>query len=241
MMLLLKNASERKVIGTNGPTLFISNQKNSHRGQLGLQQKTSGNKPCMMWSLVRRHVHIKVHNKSGNAMICSRWDNTGKGDVIDGNIRYIIKYMSGMLDYPARRIHINRIGTYLLATEGAYVMKLCGHKESKIIKQGRSALKSTMFLSYTKSQFLTFKDRMAQQMIQNVKFTHIEGHGTREDLHHLMDTKIHLRDARDLEAQQESHIWDKLLLSCNVCHLQCNKLNSSKCQIQVPDPDAEHG
>ena len=187
MKLLPKDASEEEIMAADGVTLWISNQKNGHKGQSISQQKMRGKRPCVVRSLARRYIHIKKHSASGNAMICSYWDEMGKADVTDRDISFAVKFASAMLDYPERGIPVERVDTHSLRAGGACALKLAGYRDSTIIKQGRWSPESTTFLEYIQNQLSTFTDGMARRMSQIKTFTNMEGASRREDLRHLMN------------------------------------------------------
>ena len=148
MMLLPRDAPDKDILAADGATLWISNQKNCHKGQSILQQKLRGTRPCVVRSLARRYIHIRRHSKSGNTMICSYWDEMGRADVTDRDISFAVKFTAAMLNYPKRHIPMDRVDTHSLRAGRACVMNLAGYKDSTIIKQGRWSPESTTFLEY---------------------------------------------------------------------------------------------
>ena len=190
MMLLPRDAPDKDILAADGATLWISNQKNGHKGQSISQQKMQGTRPCVVRSLARRYIHIRRHSKSGNAMICSYWDEMGRADVTDRDISFAVKFAAAMLDYPKRGIPVDRVDTHSLRAGGACAMKLAGYKDSTIIKQGRWSPESTTFLEYIQNQLSTFTEGMARKMSQVKTFTNMEGTSRKEDLRHLMNVKI---------------------------------------------------
>jgi hypothetical protein len=102
----------------------------------------------------------------------------GRGNVVDRDIIFAVKFVAGMLEYPERGIPINRTDTHSLRVGGACTLKLSGHTEDAIIKQGRWAPKSTSFLEYIQQQLSTFSAGMAEKMSKINKFTNMEGNGS---------------------------------------------------------------
>ena len=45
----------------------------------------------MVRSLARRYIHIRRYSKSGNAMICSYWDDMSRVDVTDRDISFAVQ------------------------------------------------------------------------------------------------------------------------------------------------------
>ena len=80
--------------------------------------------------------------------------------------------------YPDRGIPINRVDTHSLQAGTACAMKLSGHSEDEIIKLGRWAPKSTLFLEYIQQQLSTFLAGMAEKMSKIKQFTNMEGNGS---------------------------------------------------------------
>ncbi len=59
-----------------------------------------------------RKAHIRSHTKSGDALFCAFWDDTGTGNVTKTQIQFTVKYAATALDYGARGIPIDRVDTH---------------------------------------------------------------------------------------------------------------------------------
>jgi hypothetical protein len=179
MIVLPPGAEAERILGADGATMWLSNQKNGKKGQSVSHHSFKDDvQGCPVRALARRYLHGRAHDGSGNALVCSYWDELGRGDVVDRDISFAVKFAAGMLEYPERGIPINRIDTHSLRAGGACAMKLSGHSEDEIIKQGRWAPKSTSFLEYIQQQLSTFSAGMAEKMSKIKKFTNMEGNGS---------------------------------------------------------------
>lgn len=143
---------------------------------------------CPVRALGRRVIHIRSHTKNGNAFLCSYWDDIGRGDVTDTNIRFAVKFAAKALNYPERGIPLERIDTHSLRSGGACALSLAGYKDREIMKMGRWAPNSTAFMEYIQQQLSTFSAGMASNMSKIARFTNMEGTVTRED---LRETTVH--------------------------------------------------
>ena len=79
-----------------------------------------------------------------------------------------------MVEYLKRGILINRINIHSLRAGEACAMKLSGHTEDEIIKEGRWAPKLTSFLEYIQQQLSTFSAGMAKKMSKIKRCTNME-------------------------------------------------------------------
>ena len=179
MTMLPPDAKDSRILNADGATMWLSNQKNGKKGQSvshhAFKHDVLG---CPVRALARRYIHGRAHDGSGNALVCSYWDDMGRADVVDKDISYAVKFAAGMLDYPDRGIPINRVDTHSLQAGGACAMKLSGHTEDEIIKPGRWAPTSTSFLEYIQQQLSTFSAGMAEKMSKIKQFTNMEGNGS---------------------------------------------------------------
>ena len=179
---LPKNASDEDILAADWATLTISNQKNGQKGDAVHHEAMPGNVlACPVRALGRRYVHIRKHNKSGNAFICSFWDEAGHANVTDKMIRFTVKLTASALNYEQRGIPINRIDTHSLRAGGACALKLSGHDDVEIRKMGRWKPSSQAFLEYIQQQLSTFSKGMAAKMSDIETFTNMEGMAERED------------------------------------------------------------
>ena len=81
--------------------LRISNQKNGHAGAYVHHSAINREHAiCPVKVLVRRVLHVREHSENENAFLCAYWDDVGRGNVTDNNIRYAIKFAAKMLNYP---------------------------------------------------------------------------------------------------------------------------------------------
>ena len=182
MVPLPRRASAKEIMRAEAATLRISNQKNGHAGACVHHSAIPGaGIVCPVKALARRFVHIREHTRSNEAFVCSYWDEVGRGDVTDGAIRYAVKFAAAMLGCPARGIPIDRVDTHSLRSGGACAMKLSGHSDTEIKKQGRWAPDLTSFLEYIQQQLSTFAAGMATKMSRIARFTNVESSTTKDD------------------------------------------------------------
>ena len=186
--MLPPDAEDRQILNADGATMWLSNQKNGKKGQ-SVSHHTFKHDVlgCPVRALARRYIHDRAHDGSGNALVCSYWDDMGKADVVDKDISFAVKFAAGMMEYPNRGIPINRVDTHSLRAGGACAMKLSGHSEDEIIKQGRWAPTSTSFLEYIQQQLSTCLAGMAEKMSKIKQFTNMEGNvcGRRTKRQHM--------------------------------------------------------
>ena len=183
MVPLPRRASAKEIMRAEAATLRISNQKNGHAGACVHHSAIPGaGIVCPVKALARRFVHIREHTRSNEAFVCSYWDEVGRGDVTDGAIRYAVKFAAAMLGYPARGIPIDRVDTHSLRSGGACAMKLSGHSDTEIKKQGRWAPDLTSFLEYIQQQLSKFAAGMGMKRSRIARFTNVEGLTTKDDL-----------------------------------------------------------
>ena len=133
-------------------------------------------------ALGRRVLHIRSHTSSGDALLCAYWDDVGTGTVIDTQIRFAVKYAATALDYRERGIPIDRVDTHSLRYGGACALKLSGHSDMEIMKQGRWSPMSTVFTEYIQQQLSTFSVGFTTYMSHIAKFTNMEGTKHNDDL-----------------------------------------------------------
>ena len=134
---LPRNTSTEEVMSTDAATLQISNQKNGYKGECVHHMKNMEHpKEKPVRSLGRRIVHIWKHLKSRKALMCSYWDEEGRGSVTDSDIRLVVKYAAGCLDYPGRGIPLSQEDTLSLCSGVVCVLSLSGQKKN-IMKMGR--------------------------------------------------------------------------------------------------------
>ena len=183
MIAMSKQASDSELMMADAATLRISNQKNGHAGACVHHSAIPGNSGiCPIRALARRVIHIRLHTRSDNAFLCSYWDDVGRGDVTDNNIRFAVKFAATSLRYPDRGIPIDRVDTHSLRSGGACALKLAGYDDIDIMKMGRWAPNSTAFMEYIQQQLSTFSAGMADNMSNVARFTNMEGSVVNEDL-----------------------------------------------------------
>jgi len=125
--------------------------------------------------------HLKALNE-WKCMLCAFWDQMGCGDIAGGMVRFSVKYAAAELDYPARGIPINRIGTYSLRFGGACTLSVAGFKPHGIMKMGWRALNLLLFMEYIPQQLSTFSAGMSDAMSKITPFVNIEGATNSDDL-----------------------------------------------------------
>ena len=103
MTMLPPDADAERILNADGSTMWLSNQKNGKKGQSVLHHVFMDNVlGCPMRALARRYLHGRAHDSSGNALVCSCWDEMGRSDVVDKDISFAVKYAAGMLEYHDR-------------------------------------------------------------------------------------------------------------------------------------------
>lgn len=183
LVALSRKASDADVMAADAATLRISNQKNGHAGACVHHEAIAeAGDLCPVRALGRRVVHTRQHSQRGNEFLCSYWDEVGRGDVTDSNIRFAVKFAAKALDYPSRGIPIERIDTHSLRSGGACALSLAGYRDHEIMKMGRWAPNSTSFMEYIQQQLSTFSAGMARNMSRVAQFTNMEGTVTRDDV-----------------------------------------------------------
>ena len=183
LVALPRNATKADIMTADAATLRISNQKNGHAGACVHHQALVGRgERCPVRALGRRVCHIKRHTRTGEAFLCSYWDEVGRADVTDSNISYAVKYAAKMKSYPSRGIPLERVDTHSLRSGGACALKRAGFDDASIQKMGRWAPKSTAWMTYIQQQLSTFSAGMSNAMSAVPLFTNMEGDTRREDL-----------------------------------------------------------
>ena len=183
LVALPHNATASELLMADAATLRISNQKNGHAGACVHHYAIDGEgKLCPIRALARRIIHIRAHTSNDGAFLCSFWDDVGRGDVTDGNIRYAVKFVVATLKYPDRGIPLKRVDTHSLRSGGACALKLSGKSDTDIKKMGRWSPQSSSFLEYIQQQLSTFSVGMSTDMSNIARFTNMEGATTSEDL-----------------------------------------------------------
>ena len=186
MIALPRTATDEEIMSADAATLRISNQKNGHAGACVHHWAIDGEMfACPVRALGRRVIHIRAHSRSGNAFLCSFWDEVGLGNVTDTQVRYAVKFAAQALGYPDRGIPVQRIDTHSLRSGGACALKLSGRDDVEIMKMGRWAPNSTSFMEYIQQQLSTFSAGMATDMSRIAVFTNMEGATNNEDLRPL--------------------------------------------------------
>ena len=78
MIMLQAEASEERILNADGATMWLSNQKNGKKGQsVSHHAFKKYKRGCQMRALERRYLHGRKNDGSGNALICSYWDEMG--------------------------------------------------------------------------------------------------------------------------------------------------------------------
>ena len=161
----------------------ISNQKNGSAGACVHHTAiTDAGLLCPIKALARRVIHIRAHTNKKNAFLCSYWDDIGRADVTDSNIRYAVKFAAKMLKYEDRGIPLDRIDTHSLRSGGACALALSGYGDRDIMKMGRWAPDSKAFMEYIQQQLSTFSAGMADNMSRIARSMNMEGAVPTEDL-----------------------------------------------------------
>ena len=183
MLALPRTASDESILNADAATMRISNQKNGSAGACVHHTAiTDAGLLCPIKALARRVIHIRAHTNKKNAFLCSYWDDIGRADVTDSNIRYAVKFAAKMLKYEDRGIPLDRIDTHSLQSGGACALALSGYGDRDIMKMGRWAPYSKAFMEYIQQQLSTFSAGMADNMSRIARFTNMEGAVTKEDL-----------------------------------------------------------
>ena len=183
LVALAVDASAKDIMRAEAATLRISNQKNGHAGACVHHTARKGETwACPVRALGRRVLHVRRHSKSGKAFLCSYWDDIGRGNVTDDNVRYAVKVAAASLKYPERGIPIARVDTHSLRSGGACALKIAGYRDTVIQKMGRWKADSKAWLEYIQQQLSTFSAGMADAMGRVERFTNMEGAVVAEDL-----------------------------------------------------------
>ena len=89
LRLLPRDASAEELLAVDAATLSISNQKNGIGGACVHHWAIEGEKVmCCVKALARRVIHIRRHSSNGRTLLSAYWDEVGRGDVTDNNIRF---------------------------------------------------------------------------------------------------------------------------------------------------------
>ena len=126
-----------------------------------------------MRALRRRIVHIQKYLKLGQALLCSYWDELGRGSMTDSDIRLAVDYAAGCLDYPGRGIPLIRVDTHSLHSGGACELSQSGQKSNEIMNMGLWAPNSLSFMEYIQEQISTLSAGMSTAMSQISPFTNM--------------------------------------------------------------------
>ena len=82
LVALPRNAPAKDMLSADAATLRISNQKNGVAGACVHHEAIPGaGLAYPVRDFGRRAVHIRMHSRSGNAFLCTYWDNVGMGNV----------------------------------------------------------------------------------------------------------------------------------------------------------------
>ena len=130
---------------------------------------------CPVKSLARRVAHIWVHTSDGTTIFCEYWDSVGRGDVIDRDISFHMKFAAEEFGYPSRNIPLDRIDTHSNQAGGACVKKLARFDNKSIGKMERWLPSSDEFLEYIQQQLLGFSQGMTTERSRITRFTNMEG------------------------------------------------------------------
>ena len=173
---LLFNASIQELLAEVAATLRITEQKNLFKGVCVHHGAVEGQIfACPVEALERRVTHIWVHTSYGTAILCAYWDSVGRGDVMDRDIIFHMKFAAAKLGYLSRNIPLDRIDTHSNWAGGVCAIKLAGFDDESIRKMERCLLLSNYFLEYIQQQLSGFSQGIATKMSRIVIFTNIEG------------------------------------------------------------------
>ena len=93
-------ASAKETVIADSCTVKISNQKNGWRGICINHHANGDPNLCTVKALARWYVHIKANKRNPDTFLSTYWENGGKHDVTDGDIRKTLKLAAVILDYP---------------------------------------------------------------------------------------------------------------------------------------------
>ena len=92
---------------------------------------------CPVKALTRRVTHIRVHKSDGTTILCAYWDSVGRGDVIDRDMIFHMKFAAAKLGYYSKDIPLDRIDTHSNRAGGECATKLAGFDDESIRKMGK--------------------------------------------------------------------------------------------------------
>ena len=157
-------------------TLCITKQKNLfkeacvHHGVLEGQIFA-----CSMKVMARRVTHIWVHTYNGTHFLCEYWDSVGRGNVMDMDMSFHMKFTAAKLGYTRSKISLDRIETNLYRAIRVCPMKLEGFGDESIRRMGIWLLSSNDFSEYIQHQILGLFKGMDTKVSSIARYTNMGG------------------------------------------------------------------
>ena len=129
---------------------------------------------CPVNALAIQFKHIWVHTSDRTTILCAYWDNVGRSDVTDRDIRFHMKFAASKWVYPEgiyRWIGLTPIQTVQagMCNENNRIWWL------EYEKMGRRLPLLHAFLEYTQKQLLGLYQGMANKMSRIAIFRNMEG------------------------------------------------------------------
>jgi hypothetical protein len=170
---LPRNAPTEDIMTADAATLKLDNQKNGWKG-VCISHHSNGEEAFdPIRGIGRRYLHIRENSSDPETFLSAVFDEKGRSDVSDKDIRAALKVAAAVLDYPASRgIPINRIDTHSLRIGGANALSLNGYSKTEIQKMGR--WRGETFLEYIRESCATFSEGMTEKMKRNFVFVSLE-------------------------------------------------------------------
>ena len=177
---LPRDATFDLLLGAEGATLKLDNQKNGWKGVCVYQQHNGDPVKCPVRALARRVIHLRTHNATGKDFLSAYWteDGTRRNATADDISRHL-KIAVRLLDYPTRKgIPIERVDTHSLRGGGANALALSGYSDTQIQKMGR--WRGVTFKEYIREELANYSDGMSTAMKTKFNFMNIAGNAYRD-------------------------------------------------------------
>lgn len=169
-----RDAEDGIILTADAATLTLENQKNGWKG-VSISHHSNGLEAFdPVRALGRRYCHIRQHCKDGDTLLSAYFDENGRKDLRDKDVRQALKVAASVLDYPQTRgIPIDKIDTHSCRIGGANAMSLAGYSKSEIQKLGR--WRGQTFLEYIRESLADFSKGMSEKMSKCFGFVSLEG------------------------------------------------------------------
>ena len=160
-----------KLLQADSATMKISNQKNGRMGQT-IHHDSFNKQHCPIKALARRVHHILTNNGGDDAaLICTYKKNNILQSVTATDMILSIRKSVKDLKLDEAGIDPDIVGVHSLRAGGAMSLKLHGHSDTTIMKQGRWS--GLTFLQYIHNQIGHLSKNLSSTMATEIPFLNI--------------------------------------------------------------------